>query len=73
MIRWIIASYIVLVLVLSAKATAHIGLESNPTINKFNYQSESSEKLHVQDPLPNVGPEDSDEITLDSISENFVG
>lgn len=73
MVRWFIAAYIVIVLVLSAKATAKTGLESNPTLEKFNYQTESSKKLNVQDPLPNSNSEDSSQVTLDSILENSVG
>lgn len=73
MVRWFIAAYIVIVLVISAKATAHTSLESNPTLNKFNYQAESSEKLHVQDPLPSINNEELRPVTLDSILENDVG
>jgi hypothetical protein len=73
MVRWFIAAYIVIVLVLSAKATARTSLDSNPTVEKFNYQTESSKTLNVQDPLPNFKNEDLRQINLDSILENSVG
>jgi hypothetical protein len=72
MVRWFIAAYIVIVLVISAKATAKTGLDSNPTVEKFKYPMESS-KLHVQDPLPNNNGEGSSQISLDSFLENSVG
>ncbi len=73
MIRWFIAAYIVIVLVWSAKATAHIGVDSNPTLKKFNYQTESSKEMNVQDPLPNIIFEDSRQMFLYSSLENSVG
>ena len=73
MVRWFIAAYIVIVLVISAKASAKTSLDSNPTVEKFNYQTDSSKGMNVQDPLPSTTPEDLRQITLDSFLENSVG
>ncbi len=73
MVRWFVAAYILIVLVISAKASAGPSLESNPTLNKFNYPTESSTRLNVQDPLPSTNHEDLRPVTLDSILENSVG
>lgn len=72
MIKWIIATYIVLVLGFSAKACA-IGLESNPALNKLNHSAKGSQQLEVQDPLPENSFETLNRMKLDSVTENFVG
>lgn len=73
MLRWLIASYIVLVLVLSAKATASVCSGTDLNVKKLNYQTEVSEKLNVQDPLPDFDSKSLRSIKFDSDSENFVG
>jgi hypothetical protein len=73
MIRWLIASYIVLVLVMSAKARASEEIDSNLDLSKLNYQTETSEKLNVQDPLPDFDSKSLRSIKFDSDTENFAG
>ena len=77
MVRWLIASYIVLVLVLSAKAGAEVPKQtpnrSTSSVKKLNNQAESSEKLNVQDPLPDFETKSFRQIKFDSNTENFVG
>ena len=72
MIKWIIASYIILVLIMSAKAQAN-HLESNPALNKLNHPVKKSQQLEIQDPLPDNGLETFHQMKFDSNSENFVG
>lgn len=43
MIRWLIASYIVIVLVLSAKAGAKFAISSGSGVNKLTYQDSASQ------------------------------
>ncbi len=72
MMKWIIATYIILVLGFSAKARA-ISLESNPALNKLNHSAKGSQQLEVQDPLPETSFETLNRMDFDSVSENFVG
>jgi hypothetical protein len=73
MMRWLIASYIVLVLVFSAKAGATEISNSHAKVNTLNYQADSLEKSTVQDPLPDVDSKSFRQIKFDSNTENFVG
>ncbi len=70
MIRLLIATYIVLVLVLSAKAKACEANGSDFDSKKLNNQMETSEKLNIQDPLPDF---DSKSFHSIRFTENFVG
>ena len=72
MIKWLIASYIILVLVLSAKAQAN-HLESNPALNKLNHPVKKFQQLEVQDPLPDNSFETFHQMKFEPNSENFVG
>ena len=63
MIRWLIASYIVLVLVFSAKARAAVETDTHLNLQKLN----------VQDPLPDFDSKSFRSIKFDSDTENFVG
>ncbi len=72
MIKWLIATYIITVLVFSAKAQA-ISLESNPALNKLNHSAKGSQQPEVQDPLPDNSFETLNRMKLDSVLENFVG
>ncbi|OFZ28548.1 MAG: hypothetical protein A2622_05495 [Bdellovibrionales bacterium RIFCSPHIGHO2_01_FULL_40_29] len=69
MIKWLIASYIILVLVFSAKAQA-LSLDSNPALMIFNHPVTESHLLDVQDPLPDSNFESLHQVKF---SENFVG
>lgn len=73
MLKWLIAGYILIVLVFSAKAHAHISVESNPALNKINNPTRVFEKLNVQDPLPEVIFEDTGRIYFDQFFKNSVG
>lgn len=70
MVRLLIATYIVLVLVLSAKAKACEATKSDLDSVKLNNQMKTSEKLNIQDPLPGF---DSKSFHSIKFSENFVG
>ncbi len=72
MIKWLIATYIIAVLVFSAKAQA-LNIESNPALNKLNHSAKGSQQLEVQDPLPDNSFETYNRMKLDSFLENFVG
>ncbi len=72
MINWLIASYIVLVLVFSAKAKA-LSLESNPALNKFTHPATISSEIEIQDPLPEAMRKTFRQMNIDSVLENFVG
>ena len=72
MIKWVIASYIILVLVLSAKAQA-ISLESDPALTKLNHRVKASQQLDVQDPLPDDSFETLHQMKFEPNTENFVG
>jgi len=68
--KWLIATYIIVILVFSAKAKA-LSLESNPALNNvFNHPADVKEELKVQDPLPDF---DSNTVRQMNISENSVG
>ncbi len=73
MVRWLIATYIVIVLVLSAKAKADVVSIPHFDLEKLNYQTETSEKLNVQDPLPDFDSKSFRSIKFDSVTENIVG
>ena len=72
MMKWLIASYILLVLVFSAKAHA-IRLESNPALNKLNHPVKASQESNIQDPLPDNTFKTLHQMKFDSNTENFVG
>ena len=72
MTKWLIATYIIVVLVFSAKAKA-IGFESNPALNVLNHSAKGSQQLEVQDPLPDNSFETLNRMKLESALENFVG
>ncbi len=73
MVRWLIASYILVVLVFSAKAGAVVASTTQLQLQKLNYQTDSLEKLNVQDPLPDTDSKSFRQIKFDSNTENFVG
>ena len=72
MIKWLIACYIVIVLVFSAKARA-ISLESNPALNNFTHPATISNIIEVQDPLPEAMKKTFRQMNIESIVENSVG
>ncbi len=72
MIKWLIASYIIIVLILSANAHAN-HLESNPALNKLNHPVKKVQQLEVQDPLPDNSFETFHLMKFEPNTENFVG
>ncbi len=72
MVKWLIATYIILVLIFSAKAQAN-HLESNPALNKLNHPVKESQQLKVQDPLPEGSFETLHQMKFEANLENFVG
>lgn len=72
MIKWLIATYIIVVLVFSAKARA-FSLESNPALNKFTHPASISSEVEVQDPLPEAINETFRQMNFSSYTENSVG
>ena len=70
MMKWIIASYIVLVF--SAKAHA-LSTESNPALHLFNHAVKGSQELKIEDPLPDSSFETIYRMKYRSVLENFVG
>ena len=72
MIKWLIASYIVVVLVFSAKAKA-LSLESNPALINFTHPATISSEIEVQDPLPEATKKTLRQMNIDSVLENSVG
>ena len=72
MIKWLIASYIVIVLVFSAKAKA-LSLDSNPALINFTHPATISSEIEVQDPLPDSTQKTFRQMNIDSVLENSVG
>ena len=72
MMKWLIATYILVVLVFSAKARA-ISLESNPALNNFTHPATISNVIEVQDPLPEAMKKTFRQMNIDSVIENSVG
>ncbi len=70
--KWLIATYILIVLVFSAKASA-ISLESNPALNNFTHPAKISNVIEVQDPLPEAMKKTFRQMNIDSAIENSVG
>ena len=72
MIKWLIAGYIVIVLVFSAKAQA-MSLESNPALINFTRPATISSEIEVQDPLPPSTKKTFRQMNIFSFLENSVG
>ena len=72
MIKWLIATYIVIVLVFSANANA-LSLESNPALFNFTHPATTSSEIQVQDPLPEATQKSFRQMNIDLVSENSVG
>jgi hypothetical protein len=72
MVRLLIATYIIVVLVFSAKAKAMMSVESNPALNVLNHPAKVTEELKVQDPLPDFNSTNDRQMNF-LVSENSVG
>lgn len=67
MMRWLALAYIVIVLVISAKARAS-HMDSNPALDVIDHQAEPSQELNVQDPLPEFNEQGLRLVNIDSVS-----
>ena len=72
MIKWIIATYIIVVLGFSATAKAFT-TESNPALNIFTHPAKVTTELEVQDPLPESTLKSSRPMNISNNKENSVG
>ena len=72
MMKWLIATYIIIVLVFSAKAGA-MSLESNPALINFTHPAKISTEIDVQDPLPESMKKIFFQMNLEWSIENSVG
>ena len=72
MIKWIIATYIIIVLAFSATAKAFT-LESNPALNKFTHPAKITTQIDAQDPLPEATVKSSRPVNISNNKENSVG
>lgn len=63
--KWMAIVYIIAVLVLSAKANA-LSNDSNPVMFFKDHQTKTTEKLNVQDPLPEFKNQNDRLVSIES-------